>query len=64
MYTPQQQATQHPRAGEVMFTGQMVMPPGMANNKVLLKRFEQEFRAASRLDHLGSFVDGFGSPVR
>jgi hypothetical protein len=30
MYTPQQQATQHPRAGEVMFTGQMVMPPGMA----------------------------------
>jgi serine/threonine protein kinase len=36
-------------------TGQIValkvMPPGMANNKVLLKRFEQEFRAASRLDH-------------
>jgi hypothetical protein len=31
MYTPQQQATQHPRQGEVMFTGQMVMPPGMAN---------------------------------
>jgi hypothetical protein len=30
MYTPQQQATQHPKAGEVMFTGQMVMPPGMA----------------------------------
>jgi hypothetical protein len=30
MYTPQQQATQHPRVGEVMFTGQMVMPPGMA----------------------------------
>src|SRR5207237_8313418 len=36
-------------------TGQIValkiMPPGMAHNKVLLKRFEQEFRAASRLDH-------------
>jgi len=31
MYTPQQQATQHPKAGEVMFTGQMVMPPGMAD---------------------------------
>src|SRR5262249_26305403 len=33
-------------------TGQIValkvMPPGMAHNKVLLKRFEQEFRAASR----------------
>src|SRR5262249_30685077 len=36
-------------------TGQIVavkiMPPHMANNPVLLKRFEQEFRAASRLDH-------------
>lgn len=36
-------------------TGQMVaikvMPPHMAANPVLLKRFEQEFRAASRLDH-------------
>lgn len=29
MYTPQQQAAQHPKAGEVMFSGQMVMPPGM-----------------------------------
>jgi serine/threonine protein kinase len=36
-------------------TGQIVaikvMPANMASNKVLLKRFEQEFRAASRLDH-------------
>jgi serine/threonine protein kinase len=36
-------------------TGQIVaikiMPPHMAANPVLLKRFEQEFRAASRLDH-------------
>ena len=36
-------------------TGQIVaikiMPPHMANNPVLLKRFEQEFRAASLLDH-------------
>jgi len=30
MYTPQQQAAQHPKAGEVMFSGHMVMPPGMA----------------------------------
>jgi serine/threonine protein kinase len=28
-----------------------IMAPHVANNKVLLKRFEQEFRAASRLDH-------------
>src|SRR5579872_3493592 len=28
-----------------------VMPPHMASNPVLLKRFEQEFRAASRLNH-------------
>jgi eukaryotic-like serine/threonine-protein kinase len=28
-----------------------IMPPSMAGNPVLLKRFEQEFRAASRLDH-------------
>src|SRR5207237_5586507 len=36
-------------------TGQIVaikiMPPHMAGNAVLLKRFEQEFRAASLLDH-------------
>src|SRR5262245_34474454 len=36
-------------------TGQVVaikiMPQHMASNPVLLKRFEQEFRAASRLDH-------------
>ncbi len=28
-----------------------IMPAHMANNSTLLKRFEQEFRAASRLDH-------------
>jgi serine/threonine protein kinase len=28
-----------------------IMPPHLAQNPVLLKRFEQEFRAASRLDH-------------
>jgi len=28
-----------------------IMPAHMASNPVLLKRFEQEFRAASRLDH-------------
>ncbi len=28
-----------------------VVPPHMTNNPVLLKRFEQEFRAASMLDH-------------
>jgi len=28
-----------------------VMPSHMASNPILLKRFEQEFRAASRLDH-------------
>src|SRR5262249_40882386 len=28
-----------------------IMPSQMAANPVLLKRFEQEFRAASRLDH-------------
>src|SRR5215475_13484115 len=28
-----------------------IMPPHMAANPVLLKRFEQEFKAASRLDH-------------
>ena len=31
MYTPAQVSAQHPKAGEVMFSGQMVMPPGMAN---------------------------------
>jgi hypothetical protein len=30
MYTPAQVSSRHPRAGEVMYTGQMVMPPGMA----------------------------------
>src|SRR5271167_1739414 len=28
-----------------------IMPAHMASNPILLKRFEQEFRAASRLDH-------------
>ncbi len=28
-----------------------IMPSNMASNPILLKRFEQEFRAASRLDH-------------
>src|SRR5262245_40087999 len=36
-------------------TGQIVaikiVPQHMANNQVLLKRFEQEFRAAVKLDH-------------
>ena len=31
MYTPAQVSAQHPKAGEVTFSGQMVMPPGMAN---------------------------------
>src|SRR3954468_22063282 len=41
--------------GRHRLTGQTVaikiMPPHMAANPVLLKRFEQEFNAASRLDH-------------
>src|SRR5689334_4259829 len=28
-----------------------IVPPNMANNAVFLKRFEQEFKAASKLDH-------------
>jgi hypothetical protein len=28
MYTPEQVKTQHPTDGEVMFSGQMIMPPG------------------------------------
>src|SRR5437762_159832 len=36
-------------------TGQIVaikvVPPHLASNAVMVKRFEQEFRAASRLDH-------------
>jgi hypothetical protein len=31
MYTPAQVSAQHPKAGEVMFSGQMQMPPGMAD---------------------------------
>ena len=41
--------------GRCRLTGRIVavkiMPSHMASNPVLLKRFEQEFRAASRLDH-------------
>src|SRR5271166_1928961 len=37
------------RSGEIVAI--KIMPPHMAANPVLLKRFEQEFRAASRLDH-------------
>jgi hypothetical protein len=29
MYTPPQAAAQHPKSGELMFSGQMTMPPGM-----------------------------------
>jgi hypothetical protein len=31
MYTPEQVSAQHPKVGEVMFSGQMAMPPGMAS---------------------------------
>jgi serine/threonine protein kinase len=34
-----------------MIVAVKIMPPSMAKSAVLLKRFEQEFRAASRLDH-------------
>jgi serine/threonine protein kinase len=39
----------HRLSGEIVAI--KIMPPHMAQNPVLLKRFEQEFRAASRLDH-------------
>jgi serine/threonine protein kinase len=39
----------HRQSGQVVAI--KIMPPHMAGNNVLLKRFEQEFRAASRLDH-------------
>src|SRR6266446_5072477 len=39
----------HRQTGQVVAI--KVMPAHMASNPVLLKRFEQEFRAASRLDH-------------
>lgn len=39
----------HRETGEIVAI--KVMPTHTANNPVLLKRFEQEFRAASRLDH-------------
>jgi serine/threonine protein kinase len=44
-----------------------IMPPHMAANPVLLKRFEQEYRAASRLDHPNivralDYVDNGSSP--
>jgi serine/threonine protein kinase len=37
------------RSGEIVAI--KIMPPHMAANPVLLKRFEQEFKAASKLDH-------------
>jgi hypothetical protein len=39
----------HRQSGQIVAI--KIMPPHMAQNPVLLKRFEQEFRAASRLDH-------------
>src|SRR4051794_40950823 len=39
----------HRQTGQVVAV--KVMPQHMASNTVLLRRFEQEFRAASRLDH-------------
>ncbi len=39
----------HRQSGQVVAV--KIMPAHMANNPVLLKRFEQEFRAASMLDH-------------
>jgi serine/threonine protein kinase len=39
----------HRTSGQVVAV--KIMPPHMAQNPILLKRFEQEFRAASRLDH-------------
>ncbi len=39
----------HRTTGEIVAV--KIMPAHMANNATLLKRFEQEFRAASRLDH-------------
>jgi serine/threonine protein kinase len=39
----------HRQTGEVVAA--KIVPPQMANNPVLLKRFEQEFKAAEKLDH-------------
>jgi serine/threonine protein kinase len=39
----------HRKTGQIVAI--KVMPPHMAGNSVMLRRFEQEFRAASRLDH-------------
>jgi serine/threonine protein kinase len=39
----------HRESGQIVAI--KIMPTHMAQNAVLLKRFEQEFRAASRLDH-------------
>src|SRR5205807_6182231 len=39
----------HRHSGQIVAI--KIMPSHMAQNPVLLKRFEQEFRAASRLDH-------------
>jgi serine/threonine protein kinase len=53
------------RSGQVVAI--KVMPPHMAANPVLLKRFEKEYRAASRLDHPNivraiDYVDNGSSP--
>jgi serine/threonine protein kinase len=39
----------HRQTGQIVAV--KVMPPHMASNPILTKRFEQEFRTASRLDH-------------
>ena len=39
----------HPRTGELVAI--KVLPPATARNPVLLKRFEQEYRAAAAIDH-------------
>src|SRR5262245_51046982 len=39
----------HRESGELVAI--KIVPPGLAGNQVLLKRFEQEWRAASSLDH-------------
>jgi serine/threonine protein kinase len=53
------------RSGQIVAV--KIMPPHMAANPVLLKRFEQEYRAASMLDHPNivralDYVDAGSSP--
>jgi serine/threonine protein kinase len=55
----------HRETGEIVAI--KIMPAHMAANPVLLKRFEQEFRAASKMDHPNlvralDFGDGGGTP--